>query len=70
MIDKGDDENFKGLKSSQKSFSICVCQVYVYVNVVGLHFMKEYLNYWELQRTTIICKIYKVDHEKGSCSSL
>jgi hypothetical protein len=46
MVDKGDDENFRGLKGSQKSFLICVCQVDLYVNVVGLHFMREYPNYW------------------------
>ncbi len=27
MVDKGNDENFRGFKSGQKSFSICVCQV-------------------------------------------
>jgi hypothetical protein len=47
MVDKGDDENFRGLKSSQKSFSICVCWVDMYVSV-GLHIMKKHPNYWEL----------------------
>jgi hypothetical protein len=27
MVRKGDDENFKGLKSDKKLFSICVCRV-------------------------------------------
>jgi hypothetical protein len=27
MVDKGDDENLRGLKSDKKSFSICVCWV-------------------------------------------
>jgi hypothetical protein len=54
MVEKGDDEKFKGLKSGHKSFSKCVFQVDFYVGVVGLHFMKEYLDYWESQRTTTI----------------
>jgi hypothetical protein len=45
MVDKGDDENLRGLKSGQKSFSICVCWVDMYVSVVGLHIMREHLDY-------------------------
>jgi hypothetical protein len=48
MVDKGDDENLRGLKSSQKSFSICVCRVDLYVSVIGLHIIREHLDYWEL----------------------
>ncbi len=48
MVDKGDDESFKGLKSGQNSFSICVCWVNLYVSVVGLHIMREHPDYWEL----------------------
>jgi hypothetical protein len=54
MVDKEDDEKFRGLKNSRKSFSKCVFWVDLYVGVVGLHFMREYLDYWELQRTTIV----------------
>jgi hypothetical protein len=54
MVDKRDDENVKGLKSSQKSFSMCVFWVDLYVSVNGLHFMREYPNYWELQKITTI----------------
>jgi hypothetical protein len=53
MVDKGDIENLRGLKNIQKSFSICACWVDLYVSIVGLHIMKENLDYWELQRTTI-----------------
>jgi hypothetical protein len=48
MVDKGDDENVRGFNTGKKSFSICVCRVDLYVSVVGLYFMKEYLDYWEL----------------------
>ncbi len=48
MVDKGDDENFRGLKSGQKSFSMCACWVDLYVSVLGLHFIREYPDYWEL----------------------
>jgi hypothetical protein len=48
MVDKGDDENLKGLKSGQKSFSMCVFWVDLCVNVDGLHFMRKYLDYLEL----------------------
>ncbi len=50
MVDKGDDEKFRGLKNGQKSFSKCVFWVDLYVGDVGLHFMREYLDYWELWR--------------------
>jgi hypothetical protein len=45
MVDEGDDENLKGLKNGQKSFSICVCWVDMYVSVVGMHIMKKHPNY-------------------------
>jgi hypothetical protein len=70
MVDKGDDENFRGLKSGQKSFSMCACWVDLYVSVFGLHFIREYLDYWELWKITIVCWIYKVDHVKEGCGSL
>jgi hypothetical protein len=46
MVDKGDDEKFKGFKHVHKSLSKCVFWVDLYVGVVDLHFMKEYSNYW------------------------
>ncbi len=70
MVDKGDDEKFKGFKTSQKSFSKCVFWVDLYERVLGLHFMKEYLDYREFQRTIIIHWCYKVDHVKEGCGSL
>jgi hypothetical protein len=54
MVDKGDDEKFRGFENDHKSFSKCVFWVGLYVGVVGLHFMKVYPNYWELRRTTIV----------------
>jgi hypothetical protein len=54
MVDEGDDEKFRGLESGQKSFSKCVFWVDLYVGVVGLHFIRKYLDYWELRRTTTI----------------
>ncbi len=48
MADKGDDENLRSFENNHKSFLICVCQVDMYVSVIGLHFMREYPNYWEL----------------------
>jgi hypothetical protein len=53
MVDKGDDEKFRGFESGQKSFSKCVFWVDLYVGVVGLHFIWKYLDYWEFQRTAI-----------------
>ncbi len=70
MVDKEDDEKFRGLKNSLKSFSKCVFWVDLYVGVVGLHFMREYLDYWELQRTTIVHWNYRVYHTKEGCGSL
>jgi hypothetical protein len=54
MVDKGDDENLRDLKSGYKSFSICVCRVDLYVSVIGLYFMRKYLDYWELQKIAIV----------------
>jgi hypothetical protein len=54
MVDKGDDEKFKGFENDQKSFSKCVFWVDLYEGVVGLHFMREYPNYKELQKTTTV----------------
>jgi len=54
MANKGDDEKFKGLENSPKFFSKCVFWVDLYKGVVGLHFMREHPNYWELQRTATI----------------
>jgi hypothetical protein len=54
MVDKGDDEKLKGFKSGYKSFSRCVFWVDLYVVVVGLYFMREYPDYWKLQKTTIV----------------
>jgi hypothetical protein len=41
--DEGDDEDFRGLKSSLKS-SQCVYWVGLCENVVDLHIMREHLN--------------------------
>jgi hypothetical protein len=54
MVDKGDDEKLKGLKSVQKSFSRCVFWVDLYVGVVGLHFMRKYPNYWEFRKIATV----------------
>jgi hypothetical protein len=54
MVDKGDDEKLRGFKSDQKSFSRCVFWVDLYVGVVGLHFMKDYPNYWDFQKTATV----------------
>ncbi len=70
MVDKGDDEKFRGIESGEKSFSKCVFWVDLYVGVVGLYFMREYPNYWEFQRTTTFHWNYKVDHVKEGCGSL
>ncbi len=51
-VDKGDDENPMDFKS--EIFSICVCRVDLYVNVVGLHIMKEHPNYWEFRKTVVV----------------
>ncbi len=48
MVDKGDDEKFRSLKNGQKSFSKSMFWVDLYEGVFGLHFMKKYLDYWEL----------------------
>ncbi len=39
MVDKGDDEKFRGLKNNQKSFSKCVFWFDLYMGVVGLYFI-------------------------------
>jgi hypothetical protein len=57
MVDRGDDEKFKGFKSGQKFFSKCVFWVDLYVGVVGLHLMKEYLDYWELLKIVTIIDV-------------
>jgi hypothetical protein len=54
MVDKGDDEKFKSLENSQKSFSKCVFWVDLYEGVVGLHFMGKYPDYRELRKTATI----------------
>ncbi len=45
MVDKGDDENLRSLKSGHISFSMCVFGVDLYVSVDGLHFTRKYPNY-------------------------
>jgi len=70
MADKGDDENLRSFENNHKSFLICVCQVDMYVSVIGLHFMREYPNYWELWRIAIVHWIYRVDHVKEGYASL
>ncbi len=70
MVDKGDDEKFKSLENGQKSFSKCVFWVDLYVDVTGLHFMKKYPDYWELQKIATIHWSYKVDHVKEGCGFL
>jgi hypothetical protein len=52
MVDKGDDEKFRGLENGHKSFSKCVFWVDLQEGVVGLHFM--YPDYWELRRITTV----------------
>jgi len=50
MVDKGNDEKFRGLVSGWKFFSKCD----LYVGVVGFHFIREYLDYWQLRRTATV----------------
>jgi hypothetical protein len=54
MVDKGDDEMFKGFEIGHKFFSKCVFLVDLYEGVVGLHFMKEHPDYWELRKIATI----------------
>jgi hypothetical protein len=54
MVDKGDDEKFRGIENGQKFFSKCVFWVDLYEGVVRLHFMRKHSDYWELQRTTTV----------------
>jgi hypothetical protein len=54
MIDKRDDEKFRGFENTQKFFSKCVFWVDLYEGVVGFHFMREHLDYWELRRTATV----------------
>ncbi len=54
MVDKGDDEKFRSLESGQKFFSKCLFWVDLYEGVVGLHFMKEHLDYWESWKTSTV----------------
>jgi hypothetical protein len=54
MVDKWDDVKFRGFESSHKFFSKCVFWVDLYEGVVGLHFMRDHPEYWELQRTATI----------------
>jgi hypothetical protein len=54
MVDKRDDENPRDLKNDLITFSICVCRVDLYGNVVGLHIMREHLDYLELRRIAIV----------------
>ncbi len=54
MVDKGDDEKFRSFENSQFFFSKCVFWVDLYEGVVGLHFMRERPNYWELRKITIV----------------
>jgi hypothetical protein len=35
------------------------------VSVIGLYFMRKYLDYWELQKIAIVRWIYRVDRVKG-----
>jgi hypothetical protein len=65
MVDKGDDENLRGLKNCKKSNSICVCRVDLYMSVVGLDIMRKQFDYWELRKIAIVCWFYNVDHAKG-----
>jgi hypothetical protein len=54
MVNKGDDEKFRGLKVARNYFQ-CVCGlVDFYVGFVGLHFMREHPDFWELRRTAIV----------------
>jgi hypothetical protein len=69
MIDKENDEKFKGLESIHKFFSKCVW-VDLYVGVVGLHFIKEYLDCWQLQTSVIVYSSYWVNHTKEDYGSL
>jgi hypothetical protein len=54
MVEKGDDEKLRGFKNDQKSFSKCVFWVDLYVDIIGLHFMREYFDYWEFRRTVTV----------------
>ncbi len=50
MFDKRDDENPKDFKNSLITFSICVCWVDMYGNVIGLHIMRKHLDYWNSEK--------------------
>jgi hypothetical protein len=54
MVDKRMMKSLEVSKTVRKSFSRCVFCVDLYVGVVGLHFMREYPDYWELQKTTTV----------------
>jgi hypothetical protein len=44
---------------------MCVCRVYLCVNVVDLHIMRKHPNYWKFQKKSHSIKFYEVDHVKG-----
>ncbi len=69
MVNKGDDEKFRGLKVARNYFQ-CVCGlVDFYVGFVGLHFMREHPDFWELRRTAIVHWSHGVNHTKEDCGS-
>ncbi len=53
MVDNGNNEKFRSFESSHNSFSKCVW-VDLYVGVVGLHFIREYLDCWQPRRSAIV----------------
>jgi len=67
---RGMMKSLKISKTTRKSFSKCVFWVDLYEGVVGLHFMKKYPDYRELQRTATINWCYRVDHVKEGCDFL
>jgi hypothetical protein len=63
-------KNSIGLENSQQFFSItCVCVLFV-SRFCCLIFQEQVPWFWELQRTTSIHWIYKVNHKRDGCSSL
>jgi hypothetical protein len=45
--------------------NVCVCHVYLCVNVVELHITREHPNYWELQKTITFRQILQCGSRKG-----
>ncbi len=60
----------RGLESGQQLFSkVCVCVLFV-SGFCCLVFQERVLWFWELQRTTTIHWVYKINHKRDGCNSL